>query len=101
MNSDGIGQYMWPRFLSAVIKSDYRRLDWCSLPLIYSVNSNLQDLQSLSIMKTVTVVVSTNWAKGVDSDPDAKKNSFVLPSTKLSSAIAMLILRTCPTESPS
>ncbi len=36
MNSDGIGQYMWPRFLSAVIKIDYRRLDWCSLPLICS-----------------------------------------------------------------
>ncbi len=36
MNSDGIGQYMWPRFLSAVIKIDYRCLDWCSLPLICS-----------------------------------------------------------------
>ncbi len=39
-NSDGIGQYMWPRFLSAIIKIDYRRLDWCSLPLICSSCKN-------------------------------------------------------------
>ncbi len=33
---------MWPRFLSAVIKINYRRLDWCSLPLICSSSADLK-----------------------------------------------------------